>query len=87
MPYIEGAWNCSYCHGNTDNACQACDPECDCVEIVQEQEECVEYIERCCDVCSENFVQRKDSDIAGRNGQFEKVFLCPAHQGYTKRNN
>ena len=33
MPTIKGAYNCSYCHGNTDNACTACDPECDCIEL------------------------------------------------------
>ena len=30
---INGAYNCSYCHGNTDNACTACDSECDCLEL------------------------------------------------------
>ena len=34
---IKGAYNCSYCHGNIDNACTACDEECDCVEIYNEQ--------------------------------------------------
>jgi hypothetical protein len=42
-----------------------------------------EMVERACDVCSEPFLQRKDSDIAGKNGQWEKVFLCPKHKGYT----
>lgn len=41
-------------------------------------------VERACDVCAELFKQRKDSDIAGKNGQWEKVFLCPKHQGITK---
>lgn len=40
MPKIEGAYNCSYCHGDIDEACAACDPECDCIEIeVQAQDE------------------------------------------------
>lgn len=30
---IKGAYDCSYCHGDTDHACTACDPECDCIEI------------------------------------------------------
>jgi len=30
---IKGAYDCSYCHGDIDNACTACDPECDCVEL------------------------------------------------------
>ena len=38
MPKIKGSYNCSYCHGNTDHACTACDEECDCIEIVQEGE-------------------------------------------------
>ena len=35
MPKVKGAYPCSYCHGNTDEACTACDPECDCIEIEQ----------------------------------------------------
>jgi len=34
---IKGAYNCSYCHGDIDHACTACDPECDCIEIYEEQ--------------------------------------------------
>jgi len=30
---IKGAYNCSYCHGNIDNACTACDDECNCIEL------------------------------------------------------
>lgn len=41
-------------------------------------------VERCCDVCSTLFLQEKDSDTAGKNGQWEKVFLCPRHQGITR---
>jgi hypothetical protein len=33
MTRIPGAYPCSYCHGNIDNACTACDPECDCLEL------------------------------------------------------
>ncbi len=37
MSKIQGAYNCSYCHGNIDNACTACDPECDCIELHNHQ--------------------------------------------------
>lgn len=43
-----------------------------------------QFVERSCDVCSDLFFQRRDSNIAGKNGQFEKVFLCPKHRGYTR---
>jgi len=33
MAKIKGAYNCTYCHGNIDDACTACDPECDCIEL------------------------------------------------------
>lgn len=39
MPKIQGAYPCSYCGGNTDHACTACDAECNCIEIAQEEEE------------------------------------------------
>lgn len=39
---------------------------------------------RACDVCSELYEQGKHSTIAGKNGQFEKVYLCPKHRGYTR---
>jgi len=35
---IEGAYDCSYCHGDIDNACTACDPECGCLEIYNHQQ-------------------------------------------------
>ena len=38
MPKILGAYPCSYCEGNTDNACTSCDFECNCVEILDENE-------------------------------------------------
>lgn len=33
MAKIKGAYNCEYCHGNTDEACTSCDPECNCIEL------------------------------------------------------
>lgn len=47
---IQGAYNCSYCHGNTDNACTACDPECDCMEL-QECSNCGEIGGGNCEEC------------------------------------
>ena len=39
MTKVKGAYDCSYCHGDPDHACTACDPECDCIEILEEQED------------------------------------------------
>mgnify|MGYP001612338501 CR=1 FL=1 len=33
MSKIKGAYNCSYCHGNDDDACTACDSECNVIEL------------------------------------------------------
>ena len=33
MSKIQGSYPCTYCHGDPDNACSACDPECNCVEL------------------------------------------------------
>ena len=43
------------------------------------------YEERACDVCSDLFWQKRYSDIAGKNGQWTKVFLCPKHKGETRK--
>jgi len=39
MPKIRGAYDCTYCHGNTDDSCTACDSECNAIEIANGDEE------------------------------------------------
>lgn len=44
---IEHAYPCTYCQGDIDHACTACDPECDCIEIYNESHAGEEGFEDC----------------------------------------
>jgi len=45
---IKGAYNCSYCHGDIDDACTACDLECNCIELAEHNDgECPPDCEFC----------------------------------------
>ena len=39
MAKVPGAYPCSYCNGNPDDACSACDAECDCLANEDEPEQ------------------------------------------------
>ena len=33
MTRIPESYPCTYCHGDIDHACTACDPDCNCIEL------------------------------------------------------
>lgn len=47
---IKGAYDCAYCHGDIDEACTDCDPECNCLELHNHQ---IGECELDCQFCEE----------------------------------